>query len=312
MSDNCQTKLKTVKWFDYQQIKNMTMRTMFLKNAVRLITLFLAFLVLSCDKDNDNDSVQLLESISHDGILAYKFKYDNQKRISEIIDYCYDRCTSHLLSYNSAGDLVSKGYKSSLSYHNYDYDRIWTFTKNGDKIIIDRNTNEREYFELDNQDLPIRRRIESTIAKDTYSETTYAYHAGNLSKLTFERKETVGGGLMTYKTEHIMSAAFIYDDKKSPFYNCNTPKWFLTLFFRLIEGNYYGPLPPFFSDIVDLQRNNRLAEILTCEAGWRIVAQETVCEIKHTYIYTYDDAGYPLTCKRDDSDIITTYKYVKK
>ena len=124
----------------------------------------------------------MLESISYDGNLAYKFKYDKQNRISKIIDYRYERCAAHLLTYNSAGDLVSKECKSSPPYYT-DYDGTWTFTKDGTKIIIDRALKEHEHIELDNQRLPIERRQEYL---GIYRKNIYEYCDNNISKITFE------------------------------------------------------------------------------------------------------------------------------
>ena len=195
------------------------------------------------------DGLQSMDTV-HNKSNCYK--YDNQNRISEIIDYCYDRFTTHLLTYNSAGDLISKGYEISPSYPSYPYyDRIWTFSKNETEIVVETYKNEQ--IELDNQELPIRRIDNAGLG--AYRENTYEYYDNNLSKITFDYVNIVHG------RDYVTSVVFTYDDKKSPLYNCNTPKWFLMLFFRLNEGSYNS------SDIPDLMQNNRLTETLTYEKG---------------------------------------------
>ena len=105
-------------------------------------------------------------------------------------------------------------------------------------------------IELNSQGLPIYSIIDD-------EENTFEYQNGNLIKL------------VKWDGPHI----YTYDDKKSPFYNCQTPKW------CLICGLFDG-----YADL----NNNRITE----ELEWR---NETI-----NYSYTYDDEGFPLTTKTDD------------
>ena len=92
---------------------------------------------------------------------------------------------------------------------------------------------------------------------DEDGTTTYHYENGNMTK-TVDNDE--GNTTIVFK----------YDDKKSPFLNCLTPRWFLQFFF----GNYFG------------YKNN------VTEA------------IGYTFTYEYDKDGFPTkrTAKTSDDD----------
>ena len=229
----------------------------------KLVLIFcaLAFLTFSCKKDNDV-SVQLLESISISNQLFCKFEYDEQSRITKIIYYesSGELFFTQTLTYNSEGELILA---KSESPSNSASDGQKTFVKSGNKIRISGS----EIFELNSQGLPI-----SQMYSDLYRSgiLTFEYLDGNMSKMTDYGRPT---RITTYT----------YDNKKSPFYNCNSPKWVLVwgwLFWR-----------------VDL-RNNKITENM--DVG-----------VMTSYTYTYDDAGYALTSKASNG-IEITYTYIKK
>jgi hypothetical protein len=243
-----------------------------------------------CECD-DPDAVQLLETIIHDEWHNRKFEYDGQNRLSKIF---YTRwvlngtdegweTTTTTLNYNSAGDLISviDNYNGS--------DETDTYVKTGNKIVI--NGNENSYYEVDAQGYLIK-----YVYKETYEDTedkinffevtrlyteTYEYHNGNLIKVTLEDK--LSGG----KTEtFVRTVTYTYDDKKSPLYNCKTPKWYLLAYrFGHIDG-------------FDIQ-NNRLT--ISASDGKDVP----------TFTYTYDDAGYALT-RTSNENGTELYTYIKK
>ena len=240
----------------------------------------LALLVVSCNKDNDSP-VQLLESISYDGKLAYKFEYDEQDRISKISEYhsSGEINVMYSLTYNSFGDLVSQ--KREL-FSNPDVYGIFTFVKNGNKISIDGNDN--WYVELNAQGLPVREINRGLQIILTQHETyTYEYQNGNLNKMTCRLESIVLSNTTT--------TTYTYDNKKSPFYGCNTPKWWYMFWKRRS-----------LIDFFDL-KNNRITE----STKDPLLPEDE----KITYTYTYDNAGYPLT-REDIYRGLTTYTYIKK
>ena len=247
-----------------------------------VVNLVVASLIMfyGCKKDKPFIPVQLPESVSHNGTLIYEFEYDNKNRISKIIQYVgigtneFTPITS-LLIYNEVGDLISQ--KSDL-YN----DIMLNFTKSEDGRYIYLSNG--MIIELNSQKLPIKRIYPNLFAPNL--TLSYEYRYNNLSTLTTHY-------------DNPYSINYTHDDKNSPFYYCNTPKWYMLCW--LFNGS-----SDFTMQIFDL-RNNRLTAMSLLE--------EEAIDIFY-YLYTYDDAGYPLICKRvrNDgvADGIITYTYIKK
>ena len=102
---------------------------------LNLALILFAVVFTSCDKDNNNDTVQLPGTISVNGKLRTKFEYDEQRRISKTINY--DEFTGKNISsiqtygYDSDGNLVSIYYDFSENemYDNMDANYLTSIPK---------------------------------------------------------------------------------------------------------------------------------------------------------------------------------------
>ena len=219
---------------------------------------------------NGNDPLSLPTEIHGIADASLTFEYDNQHRITKITTnhwYWKDFLRVETLSYNSAGDLIA--IHTSVSEGNSSYSYNSTFTKNGNKIT--GTGNDDIIIELNSQGLPEKITTNMTVRTansnnpqrtGNFSEANYLYQNGNVSRSG--------------------SNVYTYDDKKSPFYHCNTPKWF---FFIRDLGSSFG-----------LQNN-----IINQDYGnGHIIAYEL----------TYNDEGFPVTKTWfDEDDRITVYQY---
>jgi hypothetical protein len=144
--------------------------------------------------------VKLLESMG-----GMKFEYDNQNRIVKIHKAAFGCTGTETLNYS--GDNLVKSTCSTAKEHNADYSR------RGNVISLE-NSNGSVY--------------EFTLNKDGYitnishenGNDTYHYQNGNAVKI-INHESIPDGESSEYASE------YKYDNKKSPFMNCKTPKWFL-------------------------------------------------------------------------------------
>ena len=151
----------------------------------------------------------LLKRETSDGWRA-EYEYDKQNRITK--RNIYSIANGQLrnvetLKYNSTNGDLEELERKFLDDPTQNH-KI-TFTKNGNKITAYTNNGIVFYeFELNPQGLP---------AKYTANEinTVYTWQNGNLTK-----KETDISGIGSVEN-------YTYDDKKSPFYHCKTPRWYL-------------------------------------------------------------------------------------
>ncbi len=192
-----------------------------MKKSAFIILCSIMFFAVACDKENDNEnntiqenSVLLLEYVYNvwgDGekTLADKFEYDDQGRLSKHIWY-YDEdvvAGTYEYKYNGLGEVASETFHSSYMSHT-----PTPFTKNGNII----SSEGRRTIELNNQGLPIRYQFGEAELLITY---TYDSKGNILSEL---RKEGYSGSEYQYSYDINYTE---YDDKKAPFYSCNSPKW---------------------------------------------------------------------------------------
>ena len=192
-------------------------------------------------------AIFLLENREREG-FRYVYEYDDQERITKISIY-----------------LINNGQLNAVCTINYNADLIelisgsnkTTYTKNGNKIIFGNSE-----IDLNAQGLP-----------EKYTSERYT---SNLTWLNGNLTKEEGDG---------WSYTYTYDNYKSPFYNCKTPKWLLWV--QSPFGNHYNV-------------NNVKTE--TCYEG------EDSGVI--TYGYTNNDDGFPVT--RTVGGNTETYKYKKR
>jgi hypothetical protein len=183
----------------------------------------LSFVAFACDQDNeeevqfDENAVLLVEYVYYmysnyeDGEtkevteLSSKFEYDKQGRITKHIWY-YDEEVQGTweYTYDEAGEVKSETYHSTYNSMAPD-----NHTKNGNTITSDFG----KTITLNDQGLPVfyQLRDEDHLVF-TY---TYTYDGeGNIRTETFS--DNYDNYTITYDS---------YDDGKSPFYSCSSPKW---------------------------------------------------------------------------------------
>ena len=252
---------------------------------ILVVALIFAATFTSCKKDTDGDKIKLLETItSSDNKWSYKFEYDEQNRISKIIRYSEGSLHNTIPITYSENDLVEMGFvvegNGSWGYWTFNYaisGNTINFTRtnwnhySGVSSIIGAFTG---VLTLNGDGLPVKK-------EEDYGggfEYTYQYDGnGNMVKAFFPDDYTE-----EYK----------YDNNKSPFLNCKSPKWWLQDF--VFWGFGFG-IP-----------NNTIVR------AWD--------EGKTTYAYVYDSDGYltKRTSKTEydyDDEVIEqeiTYTYIEK
>ena len=203
------------------------------------------------------DDVYLLTEIIHVdewGESSIAFEYDNQNRITRIIHSDEWGIGSRTLNYNNAGDLVSI---------TFDDGNVETFNRIGNIITVTwQDESESETLELNAQGF-----LEKWTSEWGYEDNwhkgvmTFQYQGRNMIEFLSE-EEYMEDGEHFFRSE---THTFTYDDRKSPFYNCNTPQWVLLLAFI---DDYYG-----------IYNNVKTA---ISEGEWSLMFE-----------YTYNDAGFP-------------------
>ena len=194
-------------------------------------------------------TVYLVSEIYKEDGWSHKFEYDNQNRITKIT---MDGGYFLTLNY-SAGDLISMLFNDS---------NLCTFTKNGNKITIGSD----ESVDINAQGL-IERYCERTNCFNCQ------YQGKNLIKM-------IGDGIV---------ATYTYDDKKSPFYYCNTPEWWLVWYFGFGYAYAFGT--------GGLENNIKT---------WNIVNENEDKTL--LYEYTYNGNGFPLTVTGHNGKYMLKYE----
>ena len=223
------------------------------------------------EKDNGNgngngeEKTQLVKTITYHSGYVQTFEYDNQNRITKTT-YYHNGTDYAFYTFEYNGDDLVKYVGQSPSGGQYTVD----YSKSGNVInVIETDSEGRSHvgtIELNSDGYPVAMSFEGS----SYQET-YQYFDGNMVKYSHGE----GGS---------SSLTFQYDDKKSPFYNCKTPKWFFIT--RQFFESYFTPI-----------KNN--ATKMT--AIYNDYTEE--CEIS----YEYDDAGFAtkMTYKGGDNFVFT-------
>jgi len=232
-------------------------------------------------EDYIGDKVQLLETItSHiNGSYTIKYEYDNLNRIIGISEYDSNenrgsKTTTFSYSGNDLVKIVSK------TINNPEHVLTTEYSKNGNRITMMEETNDSGYIQtstinLNDEGFPTK--FETIFENGSSMVRTYQIQNNNLTKHSY-----IHTGISEISTD------YKYDNNKSPFYHCNTPKWHFIIHMGLV-GN-----------VVYCGQNN-VTEIST--DGGRMIEYE----------YEYNSAGFPTKCTISGAILggenVTTFKY---
>jgi hypothetical protein len=170
------------------------------------------------DKDNsDNDVVKLLKTMdSANGYMKYEYEYDGQNRITKrSIHEDGEIYSTETFTYS--GDDLVKIVHANPNYPDYKYETV--FEKTGNAITFDDGGT----LTLNNDGYPTRY-LNECESGDCSDESIYEYKDGNLTKSTYSTFEY--GSKFSEDVYEFNK----YDDKKSPFLHCKTPKWAMIFF----------------------------------------------------------------------------------
>lgn len=228
--------------------------------------------------DKTKDVILLEEMQQHIDESWYVFEYDEQHRLTKRNHYdSNDTLRSVMtLTYDDDGDL------ESVLWVNVQYLFIYHpgFTKEGNKISFWDYGMSRYEIELNTEELP---------EKLTYywrpkmahgwSNTTYDYKwvNRNLSQADYN---AIGVSSHDEEFDKSGTNTYTYDDKKSPFYHCATPRWFWL---------WYD-----YVTVTDCSLNNLVS-----------VNSDNV-----NYEYTYNEDGFLATENQGSGTLTYTYKRI--
>jgi len=219
-------------------------------------------------------AIFLLEERQRDG-MRYVYEYDDQDRITKVTASAMIGGQIHSVEtfkYNIISGVLEEWKKEYPL--NPENNEITVYSKNDNKISFEMNS-ERYVFDLNVQGL-----IENYSTKSNDESGyigTFTWHNGNLTKIEWKEVWKENG---EEKYSPPFSDKFEHDDKKSPFYHCKTPKWFL-----------------WFNDRGQQNENN--------------IKTETFYGVAPiTCVYEYNADGFP--AKRTRGTTTETYKYLKR
>ena len=267
-------------------LKNHTSKNQFLSCVVvALFAVSAAF--ASCDKKNDIVKLPNIITYSDDGYET--FEYDSLNRITKISRYNKDEKPWYIQTLTYTGsDLV----KYVRTYSESDETETEEYTKKGNQItieyenmlesgdrILDLNTEGYPTkYEGWNNDLSFV--YTSTIQNDNVTKITTVQHCNNWDEV---KKE----GSINYR----------YDDKKSPFTHCATPKWWMQVqYWTIWTFNWMTDDYGSKNNVIEESWNN--ASLYSRGDGFNG---------KVEYKYEYDNDGYPI--KRTGGGDVITFQY---
>jgi hypothetical protein len=217
-------------------------------------------------------AIILLEEIQGSG-TRFVFEYDNFDRVTKRSEY-----SENVLQWVETFKYSADG--NSIEWKEENIVKT-TFVKNDKKITWEYDEDDMHYeIELNAQGFPVK------YTKEWVGENGDWYKL--TSSLTWQNenltKEDTNGGMKEEGLEFSFdsSITFTFDNKKSPFYHCKTPKWFLWY------GNFFG----YSHNVNNIKTLTRDGTNTT------------------TYEYTYDDDGVPVS--RTGGGVTETYKYKKR
>jgi len=209
--------------------------------------------------ENGNGVVKLLEKIRfyddfNDDDYWIEFEYDDQNRITKV-----SWLNVYMAMTYSGDDLIKVTWSGEENPDEF-YENELEFIKSGNTLTYTEGDFSTTILTLNSDGYLTNFLLEykSDYDDDSSSETIYQYLEGNLIK-TIENYN-----------EYEIVFEFGYDDKKSPFYYTQTPKWFLIWWFLV--------------DDMDFGLKNNIIEIKYSGSDGIFIQK---------YEYEYDGDGFP-------------------
>ena len=223
-------------------------------------------------------NLKVLDFISYNG-NTYKFEYDNQNRLTMYSSFFNNELRFTKTFIYNGNDLV----RTEIEYGEDSVD-IQVYNKQGNRITITLNNLLNDFTEyildLDNDGYPVS--LEKRMYAGGHSTFyTHEYQNGNLIKI------------MGLSGSHETHYDCNYDDKKSPFYNCTTPVWYMFTFSNK-EYDYF-PFPFYFPFLEFASKNNGLRDMYS----------------QDFYKYEYDSDGFPTIRTNITKQSVTEFRYKK-
>ena len=224
----------------------------------------------------NNEKALLLESVTYSDGRFEKYEYDNENRVTKTSHYDKDEGLfySKTITY-SGSDFIKVEMASGVDT---DFFATSEYSISGNKIIVTLKNNGNDNIDtisvdLDNNGFPIKCEAKNDISS---SYVLLEIHDGNLMRNSYK---TIHDGVTLEG-----SSEFKYDDKKSPFYHCTTPKWLW-----ILSDNY-------------ISTQNNVIEMSNSKG------------LKVEYKYEFNKAGYPIKCtaKGSNTDYVSEFKYKRK
>jgi hypothetical protein len=187
----------------------------------------------------------------HDDDRIVKFEYDKQNRIVKMHHYENGNHTATATLIYSSNDLVKITHKPNDREDKFFERKKNTIRTKDQNYAYNITVNKDGYITL----------VESTTGYDFYYDT-YHYKGGNLAKIT---QEMSLDGAYEEEFENAFTE-LNYDNKKSPFFHCNTPKWFFQHY------RHFGIIFGLNNNVIEHKYRN---------------------EMLQTYKYEYDSDGFP-------------------
>jgi len=191
-----------------------------------IAALAVAGVFTSCDKNDDdngnNDNVLLPKTVTNINphfYSRYEYEYDNQNRITKIFRYynheyfLEEAELDQIQTFSYIGDDFVKVVEERYGTTTVE------ITKSGNKINVARKYSSGEVYytatmDLDNDGYPTKRESSFTFGTNNWEIHTYQFQNSNLMMQSIARGNGPDGDY-----------EFTYDNKKSPFFYCKTPKW---------------------------------------------------------------------------------------
>ena len=221
---------------------------------------------------------KVLDFILYNG-NTYKFEYDNQNRIISYSSYSNDILLFTKTFIYNGNDLI----RTEIEDGNDNFDRQ-EYIKNGNEItiiLVSSSDYMTEYKLILNTD-----GYPENIVKNRYIgggvDFIHEYQKGNLIKIT----EIVND------QPNIMECN--YDDYKSPFHNCTTPKWYMFTFSSK-DFNFFPFQFNYFPFLEFASMNNGLRDLYTQEL----------------FTYERDSDGFPTKRTNTTNMSVTELTYKK-